>query len=356
LSDYRPPHGLAAREGNSSRGQTSAASASTEEKIARIWGRVLGSAPKPEDNFFDAGGDPSSAVRLFEGIRAEFGRTIPPLAIYTAPTVLGLARVVSDDKPVQFSNALLLRAGSQFPPVFLVHGLGGNVMEFSKVMRHTDLPFPVYGLQARGSDGLEPPLDRIDSMAAYHLDGIRKLQSQGPYVLCGYSLGGLVALEIARQLTECGETILLLSMIDSYPHATALRTMERIRLFVQRARHRGAHLAPARTTGAPNGEPSQARNEKLCGPAVREVAQYSLRALKRYRPRPYLGKVFFLRAQITTVFPADPVAAWDGVIRELAVETVPGDHHGMLQSGARAVASAISRRIREGVDRAGFPK
>ncbi|MGH9617607.1 MAG: thioesterase domain-containing protein, partial [Acidobacteriaceae bacterium] len=160
-----------------------------------------------DEDFFETGGDPNSAIRIFDEIRVEFGRTIPPLAIYSSRTISSLTNLLSQKAPTRFSNLLLLRNGAKLPPVFLFPGLGGNVMEFFALSKCMGSTYPMYGLQPSGSDGLEPPLDRIEEMAAYHLDAIRGLQAGGPYLLCGYSLGGLVALEVARQIRESGERI-----------------------------------------------------------------------------------------------------------------------------------------------------
>lgn len=312
---------------------------------------MLGRPPLTgEQGFFGAGGDLGAAVRLCDQIRAEFGKVVPPLALYGNPTPIALADAITGRAPLRFSNALLLKAGSKTePPVFLFHGIGGNVMEFFDVVKNLVWSNPVYGLQARGSDGLEPPLDSIEAMAEYHLEAVRRLQPQGPYLLCGYSLGGLVALELARKLRESGEIIALLVMIDSYPHGSLLPAAERSRLYLQRARHRLYRaIAPAALRPL-SPEEARAINEKMCGPAIGPVTEAAFRALEHYRPKPYSGKVHFLTAQVKTTFPKDPGIAWRDLLPGITVQTVQGAHHGMLQTSAAGLASLLSSYVTEGL-------
>ncbi len=75
---------------------------------------------------------------------------------------------------------------------------------------------PVYGLQALGLDPGQEPHDRIETMAAWYVKEIRGVQPQGPYLLGGWSMGGLIALEAARQLNAAGQTVALVAMFDTY--------------------------------------------------------------------------------------------------------------------------------------------
>jgi acetoacetyl-CoA synthetase len=331
----RPPKSVA-------EGTVSRTDAAIAQGLTRIWLKVLGKQTIGlEEDFFEAGGDPSSAIRLFEQIRVEFGRTIPPLTIYTARTIASLARLLTSETPAHFSNLLLLKPGPKLPAAFLFPGLGGNVMEFFALSRCIDWPHPTYGLQPRGSDGLEEPNDRIETMAGYHLKAIRSVQRSGPYVLCGYSLGGLVALEVARQIVDSGEKIALLCMIDSYLHESLLPTRRRFQLHFERLCRRASRalqLSKQRTNG---GAKSEAPSETVCGPAIRNVQEKALLAWAAFSPRPYSGNVLFYRAAVASGF--GDLAAWQGVIGAMEVQVVPGDHYGLLGIGAPDLAAAISR-------------
>jgi len=188
------------------------------ETLTPIWQRLLQHSPiLPDDNFFELGGDSSIAVELFNEIAKACGRELPPVTIYHASTIAGLASLLEQTISPRLPSLVQLRPGTTGKPVFIAHGLGGSAMEFFQLVKHIDAPNPIYGMQARGTDGMDEPLDSIEDMAQFHLNAIREFQPQGPYFLVGYSLGGLVTLEMARRLTEKGEQVALLrEMVDQW--------------------------------------------------------------------------------------------------------------------------------------------
>jgi len=101
------------------------------------------------------------------------------------------------------------------PTLFCIHGAGGTVLMYRELSKHLGNDQPFYGLQAQGLDGSAPPLTKIEEMAAVYVREIRRLQSHGPYFIAGYCMGGTVALEIAQQLHQLGETIALLALFDT---------------------------------------------------------------------------------------------------------------------------------------------
>ena len=164
----------------------------------------------------------------------------------------------------RFPPLLQLKDGVEAPPIFLAHGLGGTAMDFFQLVKHIQTQRPIYGMQAKGTDGVDEPFDRIEDLAQFHLDAIKKLQPHGPYFLIGYSLGGLVTFEMAQRLTKSGEKVALLAMLESYPHPRFLSLSERVRL--------GARLATQRasTVGRlPHARCALLHHSSLGTPAVR---------------------------------------------------------------------------------------
>jgi pimeloyl-ACP methyl ester carboxylesterase len=201
---------------------TPASVSTTVQKLMPVCRRVL-QQPLigPDDNFFDLGGDPERAFDLFAEISREWGRELSPLFIYQAPTVLAIADLLEQACPPQLSPVVLLKAGIS-PPIFVAHGLGGNLMEVFELTKHIRSSHSVYGLQAQGLDGVGQPLERVEDMARIFIDPMKQLQPRGPYRLVGYSFGGLVMLEIAQRLSRSGEKIALLAMLDTYPRGWQL--------------------------------------------------------------------------------------------------------------------------------------
>jgi thioesterase domain-containing protein len=331
------------------------------EMLTPIWTRVLQlSSVDVEDNFFDLGGDSSLALQLFNEIAHACGRELPPVTIYVAPTVAALAAVLEQPTDLRFPPLVLLKDGSAQPPLFITHGLGGSVIDFFQVVKHIRTSHPIQGMQAKGIDGTEEPLDRIEDMADFYLDAIMQFQPHGPYLLAGYSLGGLVTLEMAQRLTADDEKVALLAMLDSYPDIRYLSLAQRSRLMTR--------LATRRATNAmklPVGEalsliirPAQRRSltprvsyqlpvDVSLSPAMQRARECSYLALTRYKPRFYPGNIKFVRAEAPTDFPADPAAVWAHLAAKFEVETVPGDHLGIMSTYYEKLASTISRYVEE---------
>jgi thioesterase domain-containing protein len=108
------------------------------------------------------------------------------------------------------------------PPIFLVHGIGGSAIVFPALTKHLGQDQPLYALQARGLDEVQPIQDRIEDMAATYLEAVRGVQARGPHMIAGYSFGGHVAFEMAQQLARQGDPPRLLAILD-IPAPTPVR-------------------------------------------------------------------------------------------------------------------------------------
>lgn len=332
------------------------------ETLTPIWKRVLQLASVGvDDNFFDVGGDSALALALFNEIAQVCGRELPLAMIYQAPTISALAALLEESATPRVPPLVQLKAGSAEPPLFITHGLGGSVIDFFQVVKHIQTRHAIYGMQAKGIDGAEQPFETVEDMARYSLEAVRRVQPHGPYLLAGYSLGGLVTLEMAQQLTAAGERVALLAMLDAYPEIRYLSLAQRARLVTRLATRRAttALKLPVRDALSLIVRPS--RRLSLSGrsyqppvdlpqtPAMQRVRESSYLALTRYQPRFYSGKIKFVRAAIPTAFPADPAAVWAHLAGQFEVETVPGDHLGIMTTHYEKLASAISRYVEESV-------
>lgn len=339
--------------------------ASTIHVLTQIWQRVLRrSNISPVETFHDLGGGDERADEIFAEIAQALGRQLPTATIHYATTIAALAAVLEQPGLPKFPPFVKLRAGSEKTPVLIAHGLGGRA-SFTELARHIHTEHPVYGIQAKGVDGLEEPFARIEDMAAFYLDELEKIQSEGPYILIGYSFGGLVALEMAQRLAVQGGNVALLALVDSYPHPRYLAPGQRIELGIRRIKLHASHLMREPTRAAlaqvlsgfkdrlhvaERQKPIMLRGENSPLSLVRtieRVKQNDLVALKRYRPSFYRGKIRFIRPAVPTFLPSDPVAVWNKLAAEVEVETVPGDHLGMIADHFESLAAVLTRYVRE---------
>jgi thioesterase domain-containing protein len=109
----------------------------------------------------------------------------------------------------------MMKPGTTKPPLFCIHAISGNVFFYQKLVHHLEQTQPVYGLQAQGLDGKQPPRTSLTEMASHYINEIRAVQPEGPYYLGGYSFGGLVAFEMAQQLHAQGQKIAVLAIFDT---------------------------------------------------------------------------------------------------------------------------------------------
>ncbi len=192
-----------------------------EVELIEIWEEVLGvTRIGVQDDFFQLGGDSLLAARMFARIAEKLGKKLPLATMFQGATIRSLARVIrAKGWTPDWSVLVPIREHGSKPPLFLVHGLHGNVLNFYGFRHHMPADQPLYGIQANGLDTGRAAFVSIPEMAEYYIKEIRSVQPVGPYFLGGFSAGGLVAYEMARQLAEAGERVQFLALFDSYVEA-----------------------------------------------------------------------------------------------------------------------------------------
>lgn len=201
---------------------TSAPRTPHEERLRAIVADVLGLDPSRvgiHDSFFDLGGHSLSTPRLTARIRTDLGTELPLRAVFDTPTVAGLARRLRGGASgaAPLDAVLPLRTRGDKEPLFCLPPASGLAWGFAGLARHLDPERPLYGLQSQGLIPGRPRTDSLRATVADHLARIREIQPEGPYHLLGYSMGGLVAYEVAVTLQKQGHEVALLAMLDAFP-------------------------------------------------------------------------------------------------------------------------------------------
>ena len=200
-----------------------------------------------------------------------------------------------------------LRTDGAATPLFCIHGLGGHVASFLPLAKALAEARPVYGLQAQGLGPDQQPHDRIEAMAAFYLREIRQAQPRGPYLLAGWSMGGLIALETAAGLAAAGEEVALVAMLDTYLSAEEFSAQDlndqSVIHWLGAALESTAGGVEGTAAGASNGSGSRSARSwptALARPRSAGWPKYAkphLAAFEAYVPRPYQGRAVLLSAQ-----------------------------------------------------------
>ncbi len=231
-----------------------------EKTLAGLFESLLGvSRVGTQDSFFDLGGHSLIAVRLFSRISRLFDVEFPLATLFEAPNVAALADLImrrtgrsgevaaaggetaAPDTPA-FTHLVPLHkgGGGERAPFFLVAGMFGNVLNLRHLALMLGRDRPVYGLQARGLIGEDAPHRRMEEAAADYIAELRQVQPHGPYLLGGFSGGGITAYEMARQLEAAGEEVALLVLLDTpLPMRPALSRRDKALIKLQELRRKG---------------------------------------------------------------------------------------------------------------------
>ena len=190
-----------------------------ELELTQIWQRLLGRQMiGRSDNFFALGGHSLLAARMAAEIEKSFASKLTIGALFQSPTIQLLAQRLTDEAwAPPWSSLVPLQPQGSKPPLFLIHGWGGSVLELLALARLLPPDQPCYGIQAVGLDGRAARHTTVEEMAAHYVTEIVSFQPRGQIYLGAYCMGGVIAFETARQLQQQGRRVALLALVDTYP-------------------------------------------------------------------------------------------------------------------------------------------
>jgi len=329
------------------------------------------------DNFFELGGHSLIAVAMIARIEKETGNRLPLAALLEYNTVSRLAKLLQKPNSTEVNNQqdiynslVPIKKEGTKPPVYLVHGAGLHVLMFQTLAAHMGEDQPIYALQARGLDGRFEPLDNIEAIAAHYLSEILTQNPKGPYFLAGYSFGGLIAFEMARQLKAQGKEVAMLGMFDtvvrfhlsengqSKSYYQQLRGLTKKVGFnlsllaknpIENAKYK-THVLKRyyqRWKWSRQGE-EVAQKEDQNFAAL--VDQMNLKAFQKYQIQEYDGPIHLFRAKEKRFYLEDfEYLGWKPYAKQgVIVREVPGDHLNLFNPPNGALFAAI---LQEEIDK-----
>lgn len=298
---------------------------------------------------------------LLELLLKEAGQQPPAQA---ESQLLSAGRPEASERDGSPPSLVPLRPTGTRPPFFCVHASGGSVFTYAGLIPRLVPDQPIYGLEAAGLNGEEPPLDRVEAMADRYVGALRSLGSRGPFLLGGWSMGGAVAFEMASLLLRAGEEVALLALIDvSVPDPSEPPTeVETLRAFVYDLASLMGKPPPEVDQRVAEMDPQSRLAtvlEVLCtaelvppevdGTFLRnrlDVFRANVQAAYRYSPDPYPERITLIRAGESP----DTTAAWSRMaLGGIEDHVIPGDHYSIW---AEPNLSALGEALQASINRA----
>lgn len=343
-----------------------------EFQLAHIWEEVIGVHPVgARDNFFELGGHSLLAARLMVRIQKAFGKELPLAALFEGATVEHLACILRQQaETIQWSPLVAIQPEGANQPFFCVHPGGGNILCYVELARHLGPDQPFYAFQSRGLNSEQPVCTKIEEMASLYIEAMRTVQPVGPYLLGGWSAGGVVAFEMARQLEAQGEIVALLVLIDSRApdHHRELTEEDDVTAMASFGQHLGLPLERINISLDhflsldPDERLAYVMEEAKSADLIPaditlsqvhrlfEVFKANVTAMNTYAPEIARCRIALLAAsERINDLPLEPAMGW-GELTENGIEVieVPGDHFTMMREPyVRFIAGRLKSCIYE---------
>lgn len=358
----------------------------TEIAVSEIWRDLLKTSHVGlDDDFFCLGGHSLLGMKLFARLQKCFGMSLPLSILFRAPTVRQLAALIderlgkgedsdptsvpevpvsggaestrkgglhllpTDAAPTEAlaETTVAIQPKGDLPPLFAVHGGDGGILFYGQLASRLGEDRPFYAFEAPALTATSPiPHENVEETAANYLRELKKVQRTGPYFLCGYSFGGLVAYEMARQLIAGGDRLEFLGLVDTENPAIEARKLslgERLSVnwnkpnlaekgVLGKVGKIGMRIGTGlayRLYFEAEGAMAKALPEAKGAGWLRQVQVRMAheQAMTRYIPGPLEGKLTLFRALVGgDKFELGPDYGWVDLVDDLEIVDVPGNH------------------------------
>jgi len=341
---------------------------SIEMKLLHIWEDVLDIRPiSVLDNFFQIGGQSLLALRLMARIEELFGEKLALATLFQRTTIEQLASLLRErHKPIHSSSLVGIQTKGSRRPFFCVHPAGGNILCYLELARNLGAEQPFYGFQARGLYEETTRFSDIETMATHYVEELLEFEPEGPYLLGGYSMGGVVAFEMAQQLRARGKTVDRLALFDTTaPHPGQKLETSKEKLMINFAREFGLSIERLglSSDALSSLEPEQrilyvleeAKKQSLMPAAIGDehilrlwrMFETNFLAMRNYIPGIYKGHIALFKAMDTSSNGFhDHANGWTAFAAGVNTQELPGDHYSIMRDPhVRSLAQRLTEYL-----------
>ena len=339
-----------------------------QQQLVDIWEELFKLHPiGVTDDFFELGGHSMMMIMLVARVEERLGKRVAMADLFANPTIEHFSGLIGHGKEnLTQSLVVPLRAEGTNPMFFSPHAGGGHVWCYKDLAQYLGDDQPFYGVQAREPENGLVYHTEIEAMASDYVSAIRRLQPTGPYFLGGWSMGGVIAFEMARQLQQQQQQIAMLALVDAEPPSNEEREFDWRVLLAMFAFDLGL------TRGTVNKRVEEmARSQQMvqlrslwmeakrAGVVPSDMTLVEFRTLfdtfkinadtlRRYRPGEYQGRITLFCGK-HDMDAAEPLRGWEKLATEgVDLHIVPGDHFSMIREpNVQALGAKLSKCIEE---------
>jgi pimeloyl-ACP methyl ester carboxylesterase len=324
-----------------------------EHQLATLWEAVLNiEGLGIDDDFFEVGGESFAAVTLFTEMERFLGEMPLLSTLLDYPTIRRLAAFLEQAGAAAGGGLVIpLRTQGRRLSLFSAHAAHGNVLFVRKLLPFLGDEQPLYAIRARGLREGEAAHCTFEVMAADYVEEIRRVQPEGPYVLTGHCIGGIIAFEMAQRLKALGQDVAAIVMIDPeyHPNAvpwlywrdpgalqvrlllTILRPLWFARRWLRRIRD-GLAGRPVVERTTETGNNRRRQNAVIAGLGA---------ALRAYRPKRHVGRVVILCSAERRGYLANAAIGWRSLAPDVEFIEIGGSHDEVFFDALPAVGKTL---------------